>query len=74
MKATDLTIPGFYWCSHDLNRWPPGEETQRGWRVVEFVSPREIWPTIGEDSVQACQIPADVMFEGPLPPPVPLDT
>ncbi len=66
MKATEITQSGYYWCSHDLNWSQLGDEAQRQWTILEFVSPREIWPIMADESLKASEIPENVEFIGPL--------
>lgn len=71
MKANELQVDGFYWCTHDLGWYiPPGKEYPQEWDVVQFDSEYLQLYLAGADvSVEIANVPDYVSFFGPLQPP-----
>lgn len=68
MKARELVVHGFYWCSHDLSWSTVGKEEHRKWNVIEF-DDLGIASAGGDYYLDAGEIPDNVEFVGPLTPP-----
>ncbi|NII53571.1 hypothetical protein FHS47_000900 [Lutibacter sp. SG786] len=69
MKANEIVAPGYYWCTHDLERIAVDDSRfPREWQVVMFED-GILWRTGTEISTHVSEAPEYVEFFGPLEPP-----